>query len=64
MQISLKKTKISLSEAPKNSVAGALIVLIKGLQPIFIDVMEGKQSYKLPNGLNHKDVLSIYLRVY
>ena len=64
MQITLKRTKITLSDAPKASVLSAILVIYKEDDPIYIDVIEGKQTYRLPKGIHDKDVLFIYLRVY
>lgn len=64
MQIKLNNNTISLSDAPKNNVPGALLLLDKKFKSTFIDVLKEKQEYKLPKGVNQKDVVSIYLRIY
>ena len=63
MKVELKKTKISLSEVPKVNVPGALLIIGKNFEPVYTDVIEGKQTYRLPNGLTDKDIASIYLRI-
>ncbi|MDD4027029.1 MAG: hypothetical protein PHO75_02455 [Candidatus Shapirobacteria bacterium] len=63
MQVHLKKYKISLSETPQRDVPAALLILNKKMQTSFIDVVKDKQTYVLPDGMNYKEVESIYLRV-
>jgi hypothetical protein len=64
MHITLKRTKISLSETPQTDVLSAILVICKESDPIYIDVLKGKQTYRLPIGIHDSDVLFIYLRVF
>ena len=63
MQVILKKTKITLSVEPTVTVPKALLIVGKGFDPIYADVVAGKMTYKLPKGVNYKDILAVYLRV-
>lgn len=63
MKFTLKRNKISLSEAPQANVPGALLILNKKLKSSFIDVVKEKVTYHLPDGLSSKDIASIYLRI-
>lgn len=65
MQVSIKGKNILLSETPIRDVDGALLFIspkMEGNMEI-IDVKKGQKSYKLPKGVNKKDIDALYLRV-
>jgi len=63
MKVELKRYEILLSEPPKNSIPGGILVIDNKLKSFLVDVVADKEVYPLPESMSDKDVASIYLRI-
>lgn len=65
MKVRLKGNKIALSEAPKQDVPGAFLILSPKLNDLqyILDAKKGQTKYDIPESLTRKDIEAVYLRV-
>jgi hypothetical protein len=62
MKVTIKGTKIILSEDPRQDVYGALLIMTVEDNKM-IDVKKGQKEYDLPEGITKKDIEALYLRI-
>jgi len=70
MKVTVNGNRIVLTQPPVHDVAGAFFLIFNRqtkdkevAESIVIDAQKGRVEYKLPKGVNKKDVEALYLRV-